>query len=247
MNARLILACLIALPPLHAAEKKKPKDGEPPPPPAHLLFVNAVEDRGLAFVVLDGQDVQRRGFHNGQVTGWLGVASGARQVRVEHEPLGIVEKESDLAPGSHHALIAHNHSQPQPETGRPPRPAIGVLWVDCDEAARGRAGDDKVPLTVINATSQPEIMLKTGALKLKARRLQPVKARVSAEGSFLSLTLEREEEKKDPPSDDSQEPQEASPLASVNIEEKAAFFVVLIEKTPGEIAAATFSLALPAP
>lgn len=245
MNLRFLSALLLAVSPLQAAEKKKAEKDEPPPPPAHLLFVNAAEDRGLAFLVLDGQDVQRRGYGNGQATGWLGVAAGAHQVQVEHQPLGIVDKEADLAPGSHHALIAHGHFQPQPKTRRPPRPTIGVLWLACDTAKDGakKTGDGRVPLVVVNATSLPEVHLMAGGLRLKARRLEAVRARVPVEGSFLGLTLADAPAKAGAAED---EPQAPPALASINIEEKAVFYVVLHEKTPGEVGAITFSLAAPA-
>lgn len=243
MITRAIFILFLTLATLQAADKKKAnKVEEPPPPPAHLLFVNAVEDRGFTFIVLNGQDVQPRGFRNGQVTGWLGVPAGAHKVQVEHQPLGLVEKETELASDSHHALIAYNHSQPQPETRRPPRPTIGVLWLACDAVkdAGKKTGDGKVPLVIVNATSRPDVLLKVGALKLKAKRLDPLKTRVPVEGNFLALNLADI-----PTNSDTTEADEPSALASINIEEKAVFYVVLHEKTPGEVGAVTFSLAPP--
>lgn len=240
MRALIPLLCLL-LTPLHGAEKKNSKSAkapqEPPPPPAHILLVNAVEDRGLSFLMLDGQDVQPRGFKNGQATGWFGLEAGKHQVEVEHQPLGLITKQVEFKSNSHHALIVHNHAEPQKEKRRPPRPTIGVYWMEC--ATPKVASDNKVAVTLLNATSQPELVLQAGTLKLKARRLEPLKARLVANGSFLSLTLA------DPPIAEAAEGQATPPLTSINVEEKNAFYIVLHEKAPGEVGAVTFSLAPP--
>lgn len=234
----LLILCGIALYPGHAA----PPKGKSSTAPASLLFVNAVTDRGFAFMVIDEEDMQPQGFRTGVATGWFQLEGAKHDIVIEHQPLGLVKQKLDLKPGSFQAVIAHNLSVSQDEKGRPPKPTIGTVVLSCNpDLEVKKSKENSRPLTVINVASKETVVVEAGEETLTALRLEPTVIQVKADAGFLPIRLV-EGPKADPETVAGAPTDPPPPLVTFNMEDGRSFYVVLYDTESGEVAATSFQL-----
>jgi hypothetical protein len=182
MKARIFLGCVLAL--LGAPVMRGAETGEP-----GVLFVNAVGEKGRAFLVINGEDANPAGFGEGAVTGWVHFPEGAVKLEAEHQPWGKVELPLKLAAGDLKAILLHPELAEPDRPGRPERLAAGVLLVDCKaDAAKGNQGNGRERRVVaINATLTRDISVKIGTEVCTLRRLKPIEVTTETEGGFISV------------------------------------------------------------
>lgn len=233
----LLALLLLPLAPALAKDKKASAAPEEAAPPASLLFVNAVGDKGLAFLVIGGADANPAGFAAGAVTGWVQFPAGELDLVVEHQPLGQVDLRRELAPGSHQAFIAHFRSESQADRGRPPRPTIGVLALPCARAGKKIAPDQRL-LVLVNVTQEERLALDLGGEKAALPRLQPVEMTVDSGTGFVPVT---------PVAAEGVDPATVEALTTLNLEEPAVTYVVVHETAAGGLSAVTFTEPLAEP
>jgi hypothetical protein len=215
------------------------EDGEKEAKPASILFANAVADEGLAFLVLDGVDANPAGFAGGVATGWVQFPAGDRKIEVEHQPLGKVTVKEELKEGSRQAIIAYKTLEDQSEKGRPPRPTIGVLTLDCGQ--EGEALErGKRRVVVVNATMRDEVTVEIGGEVVALKRLKAKEVTAVMGGGFVLVRL-RDEKKEEVSSGGVSGEADEEPLATLNVEEPVVSYAVLHDTKEGGVGVVLFA------
>ncbi len=172
-----------------AADKKKPAaDKKAEAAPSYLLYANTVTDRGWSFFMIDGQDINPAGIKSGFRSSWVIYPAGPRQLQFEHQPLGLVDLETDLQPGALHAFIVYSDTVPQTNRGRPPRPVLRVKELRCDLASppEARKGNR---LVLLNLTTAPSLRVRVNDQTLELPRLQETLVKVPKRGNALEISV----------------------------------------------------------
>ena len=235
MKARLCLAFAVAIlgdPPLRGVEA-----GEP-----GVLFVNAVGEKGRAFLVINGEDANPAGFGEGAVTGWVHFPEGAVKLEAEHQPWGKVELPLKLEAGDLKAILLHPELAEPNRPGRPERLAAGVLLVDCKaEAAKGNQVDGgERRVVAINATLTRDISVKIGTEVCTLRRLKSIEVTTETEGGFISVKDEGNFDA-DVGLEGAKGEGEKSELLVLNMEDPRARWVVFFQDAEGKLKALEFA------
>jgi hypothetical protein len=235
MKARLCLAFAVAI--LGDQALRGAETGEP-----GVLFVNAVGEKGRAFLVINGEDANPAGFAEGAVTGWVHFPEGEVKLVAEHQPWGKVELPLKLEVGDLKAILLHPELAEPDRPGRPERLAAGVLLVDCKaDAAKGNNGEGRERRVVaINATLTRDISVKIGTEVCTLRRLKPVEVMTETEGGFISVKDEGTFDA-DVSLEGAKVEGEKRELLVLNMEDPRARWVVFFQDPEGKLKAVEFA------
>lgn len=236
MKARICgLGFVVAL--LGASVLGGAETGEP-----GVLFVNALGEKGRAFLVINGEDTNPAGFAEGAVTGWVHFPEGEVKLQAEHQPWGKVELPMKLAAGDLKAILLHPELAEPDRPGRPERLAAGVLVVDCKaNAARGSEGNGKERRVVaINATLSRDISVKIGTEVCTLRRLKLQEVSTETEGGFISVKDEGTFDA-DAGLQGEKVEVEKRELLVLNMEDPRARWVVFYQDAEGKLKAVEFA------
>lgn len=219
------LTAICSSPLAHSEETSEPS----------ILFVNALGEKGRAFLLVDDQDANPSGFGDGAVTGWVNLPVGKAQIVVEHQPWGKVPLELELAAGDAKAILLHPVLAEPDRPGRPERLTMGALVIDCaSEGALGSEGKGKKRrLIALNATMADNLQVKVGEETVTLKKLQPTGIQTIEDSGFLNIL------NPEVSGDDS------GPLLSLNMEDKRMHWLVFYHDQADELKAVEFALGAP--
>ena len=233
-NRRRVLAWFGAasLLPATAAEQR---------PTASLLFVNAIDDPGLAFFLVDKKDISGSGYRSGQVTGWLPHRAGARSLMIEHEPLGRASLSVKLASGSRNAVIVFAQQVPSARKGRPPVRTVTAQLLPCPPpGANTKEKNPRGALTVLSVSANPALQLKVGKAETVLERRKPHTVALPERSTFLNITCKPLPAEKTGAGSPEADAGTASPPTqiSLNLQDPGSHVVVLYDRLDGSLATA---------
>lgn len=200
-----------------------------------ILFINALGEKGRAFLLVDDQDANPSGFPDGAVTGWVQLPAGKTAIVVEHQPWGKVPLNLELKAGDAKAILLHPVLAEPDRPGRPERLTMGALVLDCaKEAARGsEVKGKKRRMIAINATMAETIQVRVGEENVTLKKLKPTEIQTIVETGFLNiLNLEASADG-------------ASPLLSLNMEDKRLHWLVFYHDQADDLKAVEFATGAP--
>lgn len=207
-----------------------------------LLFVNAVDDKGLAFLVLSGVDTNAAGFTAGTATEWVMLPEGEIAMEIEHQPLGKVLMEEKLKGGSAHALIAFPVMVAQERPGRPMRPGIEVMKLDCVKEGHfvKEVPKGKCVVVFVNVSSREEVEIEVGGVEsVKVKRRATAAQVVELGGGFVPFRIVQDDQSKED-GEGEKSTEEGDELCSLNVDEDVIEFVVVYDQRTGGLGSVSF-------
>jgi hypothetical protein len=145
----------------------------------------------------------------------------------------------ELKEGSRQAIIAYETLEDQSEKGRPPRPTIGVLTLDCGQ--EGEALErGKRRVVVVNATMRDEVTVEIGGELVALKRLKAKEVTAVMGGGFVLVRL-RDEKIEEVSSGGVSGEADEEPLATLNVEEPVVSYVVLHDTKEGGVGVVLFA------
>lgn len=196
-----------------------------------ILFVNALGEKGRAFLLVEDQDANPSGFADGAVTGWVQLPAGNLQIVVEHQPWGKVPLDLELNPADAKAILLHPVLAAPDRPGRPERLTMGALVLDCaKEAARGsEVKGKKRRMIAINATMAETIQVRLGEENVTLKKLKPTEIQTTVETGFLNIL------------DPEATADDSGPLLSLNMEDKRLHWLVFYRDQADDLKAVEFA------
>lgn len=207
-----------------------------------LLFVNAVDDKGLAFLVVGGVDANPSGFTPGTATEWVMLPEGEIAMEIEHQPLGRVAMEEELKEGSAQALIAFPVMKEQERPGRPMRPGIEVMKLDCVKEGQSVkvVPKGKCVVVFVNVSSREEVEIEVGGGEpLKVVKRGTAATVVDLGGGFVPFKIVQDNQPKEDGGVE-KSAEEGDEQRSLNVEEDVVEFVVVYDKQTGGLGSVGF-------
>jgi hypothetical protein len=154
-----------------------------------LALCQAVDEKGLVFLTVNGQDLNPSGFKSGRTTGWVGFPVAEQKdthFQLEHQPLGLVDLNLDLEAGQQMLLVAYHTEISQKERGRPPRPALGVLQINAaDYPTKLKSGQRQIVAVYVG--DEEAISIGFGDQKQALERFKIEVLQVDSGSGFLTL------------------------------------------------------------
>jgi hypothetical protein len=183
ISAVSLTTCLVVSTLRSAAEE------EEPPPQFELALCQAVDEKGLVFLMVNGEDLNPSGFKSGQTTGWIGFPIAEQKdssFQLEHQPLGLVDLDLEKKAGQQVLLVAYHTEISQKERGRPPRPALGVLQIHAaDYPTKLKSGQRQIVAVYVG--DEEAISIGFGDQKQALERLKVEVLQVDSGSGFLTL------------------------------------------------------------
>lgn len=150
--SNILAAACVLLGCATAQDKETPQLG-------FIRFVQAVAaGEGKTNLLIDGEDIYKKGYDLGQRTGGLALKSGAHNISVKKTGVETGTAKVSLAVGETVTLIGFSEKIPPKKEGDPPVWAAKVLKLKQSDAERG------FRLTMISVCDKEEITIKAEAM-----------------------------------------------------------------------------------